>query len=137
MSATPPEEKALKVEEVISGVLHWGVLASLVLIAGGTLLCFLRSGTSGPGGGGPADLPRLLTAGPAFPRTAAWLGQGLRRLDGTAIIVVGLLLLIATPVIRVAISIVAFAVSRDRAYVIITSVVLALLLTSFLLGKAG
>jgi uncharacterized membrane protein len=137
MSPGPLEEKTLKVETVISQLLYWGVLGSLVLIAGGTLLCFIRSGDYGNGGGAAPDLRRLLVQGPAFPRAASWLGQGLADLNGTAIIVAGLLLLILTPVMRVAISIFAFAVGRDRIYVAITSVVLALLLASFFLGKAG
>jgi uncharacterized membrane protein len=49
----------------------------------------------------------------------------------------GLLLLIATPVLRVAVSILAFVYQRDRAFVAITSIVLALLLTSFVLGRGG
>jgi uncharacterized membrane protein len=49
----------------------------------------------------------------------------------------GLLLLIATPVLRVAVSVLAFVYQRDRTFVIITSVVLTLLLASFVLGKAG
>jgi len=53
------------------------------------------------------------------------------------LIVVTVLLLIATPVLRVAVSIFGFALEKDRAYAIITSVVLVLLLISFGLGKAG
>jgi uncharacterized membrane protein len=47
-----------------------------------------------------------------------------------AIIQFGLLLLIATPVARVAFSLVGFAMERDRIYVVITSIVLAVLLYS-------
>ena len=54
-----------------------------------------------------------------------------------AVIVAGLVLLIATPVIRVAVSLVAFTRERDRTFVAITATVLFLLLLSFLLGKAG
>ena len=57
--------------------------------------------------------------------------------NGQAVIVLGLILLIATPVVRVAVSTAAFAQQRDRAYVAITLVVLALLGVSFVLGKAG
>ena len=49
----------------------------------------------------------------------------------------GLLLLIATPVARVAASIVLFARDRDYLYVAITTTVLLLLLLSFMLGAAG
>ena len=42
----------------------------------------------------------------------------------------GLLVLIATPIARVAFSLVAFALQRDRIYVIVTLIVLAVLLYS-------
>jgi len=47
-----------------------------------------------------------------------------------ALILVGLLILIATPVARVVFSLVAFALERDRLYVAITAVVLTALLYS-------
>jgi uncharacterized membrane protein len=46
------------------------------------------------------------------------------------VIQLGLLLLVATPVARVAFSILAFALQRDRTYVIITLIVLGVLLYS-------
>ena len=48
-------------------------------------------------------------------------------LDGPGLIQTGLLVLIATPVARVAFSAFAFAAQGDRAYVVITLVVLAVL----------
>jgi uncharacterized membrane protein len=63
--------------------------------------------------------------------------QGLEHSQGRAIVMTGLLLLIATPVLRVAISVLAFVYQRDRTFVVITTVVLALLLTSFALGRGG
>jgi uncharacterized membrane protein len=53
-----------------------------------------------------------------------------------AIIDLGLLLLIATPIFRVAASIIAFISDRDRPYVLITTYVLAMLILSLLLGRA-
>jgi uncharacterized membrane protein len=46
------------------------------------------------------------------------------------VIQLGLLLLLATPVARVGFSILAFALQRDRTYVIVTVIVLAVLLYS-------
>jgi uncharacterized membrane protein len=46
----------------------------------------------------------------------------------------GLLLLIATPIARVAFSIFAFTLQRDRIYVIITLIVFAVLIYSLLGG---
>jgi len=61
---------------------------------------------------------------------------GVRALRGRAIVILGLLLLIATPVVRVAVSIFAFIYQGDRIFTLITAVVLCLLLLSFVLGKA-
>jgi uncharacterized membrane protein len=49
---------------------------------------------------------------------------------GRGIIQLGLLLLIATPIARVALSVVAFAIQRDRLYVVATLIVLAVLMYS-------
>ncbi len=128
------EEQTVKTDRAISGVLRIGVNTSLAFIAGGTILSFLHGGGYGTLA---SDASRLEGSGGSFPRSVSWLMAGLAQLNGQAVIVAGLILLIATPVLRVAVSIVAFARERDRAFVVITSVVLALLLLSLALGKAG
>jgi uncharacterized membrane protein len=137
MKPASTDSVSLKTEIIISDLLRWGVFGSLVLLAGGTILCFVHSGDYGIAGGNADDLHRLITEGSTFPRTLGWWLHGLAQGEGQAVIVTGLLLLIATPVIRVMISIVAFAIEKDRAYVVITSVVFLLLMISFFLGKAG
>lgn len=54
--------------------------------------------------------------------------------DPVAIIQLGVLLLIATPVARVAFLVGAFALQRDRLYVAVSALVLTILLTSILFG---
>jgi uncharacterized membrane protein len=54
--------------------------------------------------------------------------------DGRAIIQCGLLLLIATPVARVLFSIVAFALEKDRLYVVLTLIVFCILIYSLFGG---
>lgn len=73
----------------------------------------------------------------AFPHTLPALWEGLLTLEPQAIMVLGLMLLVATPVLRVAVSVIAFGLERDMRYVIITLIVLAILITSFLLGRGG
>ena len=80
-----------------------------------------------PGGLSPE---RVLT----FPQTPGEIGAGLLALHPQAFIALGLVLLIATPVVRVAVSIVSFALERDRKYVVITCIVLTILLLSIILG---
>ena len=57
--------------------------------------------------------------------------------SGRVIIMAGLLILIATPVARVAFSIFIFVQERDRLYVAITSAVLLILLFGFAVGATG
>ena len=55
-------------------------------------------------------------------------------LDSRALMMVAILLLLLTPIARVAVSLVGFVRERDRVYVAVTSVVLLTLLGSLLLG---
>jgi uncharacterized membrane protein YfcA/uncharacterized membrane protein len=106
-----------KTELIISGVLRGGVLLSIaVILAGVGYFYALRL---------LGELPQ-----PAYPDTLTAVASGLMALYPPAIIVAGLIILIATPLLRVAVSIVAFAIEEDRTYVIITSLVLMILLFS-------
>ncbi len=132
----PPTEMthARRVELVISTLLRVGVATSLTVVVAGTILSFVHH----PGYvSAPAALAHLTQPGAAFPHTLSEVLEGLRAGRGQAVVVLGLLLLIATPVLRVAASIVGFVYQRDRTYVVITSIVLTLLLLSFWLGRAG
>ncbi|MGH7621340.1 MAG: DUF1634 domain-containing protein [Gemmatimonadaceae bacterium] len=48
----------------------------------------------------------------------------------------GLLLLILTPIVRVAFTLVAFVLQRDGTYIVVTAIVLALLLFGLVFGGA-
>jgi uncharacterized membrane protein len=67
-------------------------------------------------------------------RTLGGIARNALTLDSRGIVQLGVLLLLATPVARVALSVVAFARQRDRTYVLVTSVVLLLLLASLFAG---
>ncbi|MFT4221976.1 DUF1634 domain-containing protein [Dysgonomonas sp.] len=54
--------------------------------------------------------------------------------DGAAIIQLGVCVLIATPVFRVAFSVIGFLIEKDYMYVVITLIVLAIILANMLLG---
>ena len=70
-----------------------------------------------------------------FPDTFDQVWSGLLVFHARAVIATGLLVLIATPVLRVATSVVAFALERDWRFVVITLAVLGILLFSiFYLG---
>ena len=115
-----------RMELVISGVLRGGVLLSAGLITLGVLVYYVRAFT-GFGVAPAHTIPHSVGAA----LTAALGGHP------TGIIALGLLVLLATPVVRVAVSIVAFALEHDWTYVAITTVVLLILLLSFLTGRGG
>ena len=122
----PPQLPATRVEQtyrIISYVLRGGVLLSAGIMLVG-VLDVVRLALTSPHMVSLALVPHSLGA------VLAGLGHG----DPLAIIVLGLLVLLATPVVRVAVSIVAFAVERDPVYTAITTLVLLILCTSFALG---
>lgn len=128
------EDRVRRVETLISVLLRVGVVTSLLIVVAGTVVTFVDHPSYLSSS---ADLDRLIAPGAEFPHTPAAVVRGLRHGDGPAIVATGLLVLIATPVLRVAVSIFAFVYQRDRTFVVITAVVLALLLLSFGLGHAA
>jgi uncharacterized membrane protein len=124
--------KVHQVEMVLSTLLRSGVVLSLTIIVLGTLLSFAHHPdyTSSTG-----ELRRLTRPGAVFPIAISQVVSGLGRFEGRAVVVLGLLLLIATPVMRVAVSVLIFVHQRDWIFVVITSVVLVLLILSFFLGR--
>ncbi|MEO8570686.1 MAG: DUF1634 domain-containing protein [Chloroflexota bacterium] len=106
---------------VVSGVLIGGVVSSAALIA----LGFTASLAVGWDGS-----LRGLAATTRSASDFSAIGIGLRDLRPIAFAQAGLLVLVATPVVRVAASFVAFVLERDRLYAAITLGVLAVLLVS-------
>jgi uncharacterized membrane protein len=116
------------VEQALGNLLRAGViLAATVAAIGGGMYLFAYGGQSVRDE--PAEYqkfrgePASLTSPAGIVRAAL---EGSRR----ALIGVGLLLLIGTPVARVVFSVLAFARQRDVLYVVITLIVLTLLIFS-------
>jgi len=122
------DDKARATELMVSVVLRSGVFISAAVIAFGILL-LVAHGLKGVGN----DLGAVGN----YPHAFGQVFSGVARLDPISVITLGLLLVILTPVTRVAVSIVAFAMEKDWRYVVITAVVLFVLVVSFALGKAG
>jgi uncharacterized membrane protein len=118
-------QEQIDISMVIVWVLQGGIVISSTIILLGMVLLMLRQG-------GLATIQLQ-----SFPATPDQIWAGLLAFQPLAIIVLGLLILMVTPVIRVAISVFAFGLEHDRAYVSITLVVLAILCIGFLLGKGG
>jgi len=110
-----------RVERVIGALLRWGViLAAAVVLAGGAMHLFNSGSTSSDYRVFRGELSDLRDVSGIVAGAASWQSRG--------VIQLGLLLLIAVPVARVAFSVVAFALQRDRTYVVVTLIVLAVLL---------
>ncbi len=117
-----------RVEWVIGTLLRWGViLAAAVVLAGGAVY-MVRHGSTMP------DY-RVFRGEPSDLRNVSGIVRGAVSWHSRGLIQFGLLLLIAVPVGRVAFSVVAFTLQRDRTYVVVTLIVLAVLL--FGLTRAG
>ncbi len=127
-----------RMELLISYVLRGGVLLSSAIVAVGVVRLAL-TGTTGYASILPHHLTDIVryhpSAGPGtFPTALGAVWTGALAGKPYAIIAVGILLLIATPVVRVALSVGFFVSERDWLYVGITLFVLAVLLGSLLTG---
>jgi uncharacterized membrane protein len=111
----------LDTEIVISVVLRIGVTISAITIGLGLLLFFITGKSGYPGS--------------TFPTSPFKIVKGLVLVKPYAIILAGLFLLIMTPVLRVAVSILTFLKEKDYLYTVITAIVFIILMVSLFLGK--
>jgi uncharacterized membrane protein len=117
---------------VVGNVLRYGVLMSAAVIIFGILELVATSGTSDVSGSiiyNPDAVPHG-----NFDISLSGLLSGLIGLQPYSLIELGAIILIATPVSRVLISVFLFAAEGDRVYVAVTAVVLSLLLFSLLVA---
>ena len=114
-----------RIENILGNLLRAGVLLSALVVLIGGVVYLLRHGHS------PVDF-RVFRGEPADLRDVRGIIRDTLSLRGRGIIQLGLLLLIATPVARVAFSIFGFAKEHDRMYVVFTVIVFSILLYNFL-----
>jgi len=120
------------VDPVIGTMLRWGVLAAATVILLGIVLYVVEGGVR-PILFAPRGVPAGVELDPHSLRVVL---DHLGPREPAAVTDLGLLLLIVTPVASVAIAIVAFARERDWMYVGLATFVFAMLMLSFVLGKA-
>lgn len=130
--------ETLEIELFIARLLRWGVLVSFVIVALG-IGAVIITGETGYQRIRLDDINSIVQyrVTPDFPSSLGDVFGGLLALKPYSIIALGLLVLIAIPVMRVAVSVVAFTLERDWLYVWITAFVLFVLLLSFAIGEAG
>jgi len=112
-----------RMEIIVGNILRFGVIAAAAVVAVGSVIYLTRHG------GEPVSLG-LFRGEPEDFRTVTGIIHSVLALRGRGIIQLGLLLLIATPVARVAFAAVGFALERDRLYAVVALLVLAFLLYS-------
>lgn len=117
-----------RVDAIIGTLLRVGVIIAATVVLSGGALYLVQHGSTVP------DY-RVFRGEPAYLRGVSGILKEARALDGRGVIQLGLLLLLATPIARVTFSVVAFVFQRDRTYVVVTLIVLAVLLYS--LGSGG
>ena len=112
-------------EQIVGRLLQVGVLvATFVVVVGAVALLATR-------GAAVMDFSRFQGTTSEL-RSVGGVLDGVARRDPGAIVQLGLIVLIATPVARVALTLVAFVLQRDRLYVALTTVVLTVLLYGLL-----
>lgn len=143
--AQPPKpeiarnQDLVRIELLIAHLLRLGVVLSFTILAIG-IGAVLVTGQTGYDQIQLDDLQSIIGytgKHPYFPNSLGNIAAGIVSLKPYGIIALGLVILIAIPVIRVAVSVIAFAKERDWVYVLITTFVLAMLLVSFLIGEVS
>jgi len=117
-----------RLKAFLGNLLRAGVIVAGVIVMLGGALYLIRHGDATPE-------YRIFRGEPVELKTVGGIISGVISLRARAIIQLGLLLLIFTPVARVALSLYAFAVQRDRVYVAVTLFVLGILIFSLAGGR--
>ena len=111
-------------ESVIGYLLRYGVLsASLVVMAGG-IVYLIRHGHQLPA-------YRQFKGEPDKMRQPLLMLEAVMRGEGRPLIQLGLLILIATPIARIAFSIIGYLLEKDYLYTVLTVIVLLVILLNF------
>lgn len=117
------------IQSIVGWVLRAGVMASMAVVIVGGIIFLYRHGGSAANYSVFKGQPDFVKSGGIF--------SGIFAGHGRSIIQAGIILLIATPVVRVAISALGFIAEKDYLYTAITLVVLGIIITSMITGHGG
>lgn len=127
----PQTIKNRDLQFILGNLLRIGVLLSGLLVLAGGIIYIIQEG-NGPRpqyvsfAGENSELLQLKD-----------ILKGMAHFQGASIIQFGLIVLIATPIARIMISAIGFALEKDYMYVVIAAVVLLIILVSLFSGVAG
>jgi uncharacterized membrane protein len=122
--------KDTDMQVVIGWVLRLGVFISMIVVFLGGIVYIYRHGHE------LADY-HIFKGIPLFVQTAPGIVNGILNFRGRAIIQAGIVLLIATPIVRVVFSAIGFVLEKDYLYIGITMLVLTIIFISMISGHAG
>lgn len=128
MSVGNPGLDEARFERFLSHLLRTGVLIAAGVVLFGGSLYLIRHGGETPD-------RKVFHGEPSALRQPLQILENTAELSGRSTIQLGLLLLVATPVARVACSVVGFLLERDYLYTALTLVVLTVLLYSLFFGR--
>jgi uncharacterized membrane protein len=114
-----------RLETTMGNLLRVGVLTAAGIVTIGALIYLAQRYAD------PVHFRSFQLESPDL-RTVPGIVKLAARLDSAGLIQLGLLLLIATPVARVVFAVIGFALERDRLYVVVSVIVLAVLVISLL-----
>lgn len=112
-----------RLERIIGTVLITGVILSAAVVLLGGVCYLVRHGSEAPA-------YHVFQGAPQADRSVRGIVHAVGPSNCQAVIQLGLLLLILTPITRVALSLVAFVMERDKTYVVLTAIVLGILIYS-------
>jgi len=114
-----------RLETIIGRLLQIGVLVAAATVLTGGVLYLVQSHS------GRVDYRSFVPGSPDL-RTLSGIVLSAAHFQSQGMIQLGLLLLIATPVARVALAVVGFALERDRLYTVVSLIVLLILAFSLI-----
>jgi uncharacterized membrane protein len=117
-------------QSLLSRVLRAGTVISISVVFIGGIIYLARHGQS-------IANYKVFNGIPDFVQNPGAIMKGIFNLKGQAIIQFGIVLLIATPVVRVIFSAVGFILEKDYLYVAISLLVLSIIFFSMMTGRAG
>lgn len=121
------------VELYIGKLLRYGVMLSCAItLLGGAIYLYQHHGTLPDYSPTPSGEPFRGVA--EYLREIPTIFQNILLFDGAAIIQLGVLVLIATPIVRVMFSAIAFLIEKDYMYVTITLIVLGIIFANMIFG---
>lgn len=121
------------IDLIIGKLLRAGVLtASFITVLGGIVFLFQHRGSVPNYGVVTGN--HVFEGAPMYLRELSSIFPHVLQFDGAAIVQLGLIVLIATPVLRVVFSLVSFVIEKDRLYIGITLLVLIIIMINMFFG---